>query len=54
MVRDPEQVPDADYIVVESTYGDRSHNGDVATDVLGDTIIIPTFAVGRAQSILYD
>jgi len=63
VMRDPESVPEADYIVVESTYGDRTHNGEVATDVLGDiiektvarggSVIIPTFAVGRAQSILY-
>ena len=63
VMRDPEPVQDADYIVVESTYGDRRHNGEVATDVLGDiiekttarggSVIIPTFAVGRAQTILY-
>lgn len=63
VMRDPEAVPAADYVVVESTYGDRRHNGDVPDDVLADiigrtvarggTVIIPTFAVGRAQSILY-
>jgi len=63
VMRDPEPVPEADHVIVESTYGDRMHNGEVATDVLGDiiektvarggSVIIPTFAVGRAQSILY-
>jgi metallo-beta-lactamase family protein len=60
---DPEPVEEADYLVVESTYGDRQHDGSDPTDILGDiiekttarggTVIIPTFAVGRAQSILY-
>jgi metallo-beta-lactamase family protein len=63
VMRDPEPVPAADALVVESTYGDRAHNGDSAEDALsqiidrttarGGTVIIPTFAVGRAQSILY-
>ncbi len=63
VMRDPEDVPEADCIVVESTYGDRSHNGADAEGMLGDiiqktvarggTLIIPTFAVGRAQAILY-
>ena len=60
---DPEPVTDADYIVVESTYGDRQHEHSDPTEVLGEiierttqrggTVIIPSFAVGRAQSILY-
>lgn len=63
VMRDPEPVPAADVLVMESTYGDRTHNGESAEDVLADiiekttarggTVIIPTFAVGRAQSILY-
>lgn len=63
VMRDPEPVPAADYVVMESTYGDRTHNGDSAEAALGDiiertvarggSVIIPTFAVGRAQSILY-
>ncbi|MBK9253486.1 MAG: MBL fold metallo-hydrolase [Proteobacteria bacterium] len=63
VMRDPETVPDADYIVVESTYGDRTHNGESATDTLADiigkttarggSVVIPTFTVGRAQTILY-
>ena len=60
---DPEPVPEADYLVVESTYGNRKHERMEPTEALGDiierttarggTIIIPTFAVGRAQSLLY-
>lgn len=60
---DPEPVPDADYLVVESTYGDRKHDHGDPTESLGQaiertvrrggTVIIPAFAVGRAQSLLY-
>ena len=60
---DPEPVPEADYVVVESTYGDRRHpNVDPEEALLevierttgrGGTVLIPTFAVGRAQSLLY-
>lgn len=56
----PQQV---DYLVLESTYGNRSHEPDDPMDILakiinktakrGGTIIIPAFAVGRVQSILY-
>lgn len=59
----PEPPPAADYAVVESTYGDRSHGpGDPAgqlADVIGRTmerggvLLIPAFAVGRTQSMLY-
>jgi metallo-beta-lactamase family protein len=63
MMLDPEPVPAADYLVVESTYGNRHHDardpqealGEVIarTIALGGTVIIPAFAVGRAQSLLY-
>lgn len=53
----------ADYIVMESTYGDRLHNGtdpyDELADVINKTIdqngniLIPSFAVGRAQELIY-
>ncbi|EKE01530.1 MAG: hypothetical protein ACD_21C00107G0008 [uncultured bacterium] len=59
----PEQIATADYLVIESTYGDRLHEqidpkeqlGEIIkrTAERGGTVIIPTFAVGRAQSILY-
>lgn len=55
--------PNADYLVLESTYGNRSHEPEDPMDILaktinktakrGGTVIIPAFAVGRAQSILY-
>ena len=56
---------DADYIVIESTYGDRTH-GDVIPDYIGEftrilretfskggNVVIPSFAVGRTQELLY-
>ncbi|HEX6137300.1 MAG TPA: MBL fold metallo-hydrolase [Casimicrobiaceae bacterium] len=59
----PEPVAGADYLVVESTYGDRRHDpsspGDKLADVVtrtvtrGGTVIVPSFAVGRAQALLY-
>jgi metallo-beta-lactamase family protein len=59
----PRQIESADYIVVESTYGDRLHDAAdpaaqlaeifAATFKRGGAVIIPSFAVGRAQSILH-
>ena len=59
----PSPMDGADYLVVESTYGDRLHkNTDVLreladvinrTTARGGVVIIPAFAVGRAQSLLY-
>lgn len=63
MLPDPAVIPGADYIVVESTYGNRTHDPANTTEVLGQivertvkrggTVVIPAFAVGRAQSLLY-
>ena len=60
---DPESVPVADYLVVESTYGDRIHPnmdpGAALKEVIerttrrGGTVVIPAFAIGRTQSLLY-
>jgi len=60
---DPEPVAEADCLVIESTYGNRKHEAGDPTQALGDiierttkrggTVIIPTFAVGRAQSLMY-
>jgi metallo-beta-lactamase family protein len=60
---DPEPVTSADYLVVESTYGDRLHDSSDPAQALGKviertiarggTVIIPAFAVGRAQMLLY-
>ncbi len=59
----PAPIGDADYVVVESTYGDRLHEAEDVEAVLaetirrtaarGGTVLIPAFAVGRAQSLLY-
>jgi metallo-beta-lactamase family protein len=56
-------VAEADYLVVESTYGDRSHPKIAPTEALGEvvertvrrggTVVIPAFAVGRTQVLLY-
>lgn len=65
IVRDPATVRGADAVVIESTYGNRTHKGMAETveefvhavnDTLrrkGGNVIIPAFAVGRAQDILY-
>ena len=63
VMKPPVPIEQADYLVVESTYGDRLHDKtDPAADleaVINRTvqrfgsIVIPAFAVGRAQSILY-
>ena len=65
IIRDPEFIRDADYVVMESTYGDRNHEagGEDYTERLaqiidetftrGGNVIIPSFAVGRAQELLY-
>ncbi len=63
IMKPPTVVDETDYLVMESTYGNRIHNvfdpkkelEDVInkTSHRGGTIIIPAFAVGRAQSVLY-
>lgn len=60
---DPKLVPEADYVIIESTYGNRIHDPTDLTEALGSvierttarggTVLIPAFAVGRAQSLLY-
>lgn len=61
---DPERVEQADYLIVESTYGDRVHPwmdpGSALKEVIertvhrGGTVVIPAFAIGRTQSLLYE
>lgn len=63
VMKSPSKIKNADYLVVESTYGDRLHSKTDPCDELeeiinstvskGGSIVIPAFAVGRAQSILY-
>jgi metallo-beta-lactamase family protein len=63
ILRDPEAMPKADYLIMESTYGDRLHKdqGLVAdklagvinrTAARGGKIIVPAFAVGRTQQLV--
>lgn len=63
IVKDPAHPPECDYLMVESTYGNRLH-GDVSSDVQiariineaadrDGPILIPAFAVGRTQEVLY-
>ena len=59
----PVALPEADYVVLESTYGDRQHAADgvevqlaeviARTVARGGIVVIPAFAVGRAQTLLY-
>ncbi len=63
LMRPPSPPPEADAVVVESTYGDRAHAredvlGSLAqvisrTAARGGMVIVPAFAVGRAQTLLY-
>ena len=63
VMRDPAPPPAADHIVVESTYGNRLHSDGDPHDLLADVVtrtarrggivLIPAFAVGRAQAILH-
>src|SRR5260370_41523967 len=63
IIRDPEQLPPADYLIMESTYGDRVHEPiqSVAAKLAaivnrtyqrGGKMIVPAFAVGRAQQLV--
>jgi len=63
VMNDPEPMPRADVLFVESTYGDRRHARTPVADTLAEAIayvkkhkgalVIPSFAVGRAQHVLY-
>ncbi|MCP5328329.1 MAG: MBL fold metallo-hydrolase [Steroidobacteraceae bacterium] len=64
IVRDPTPLQRADVVLIESTYGDRPHRDlpatlieleQVMTDTLrrGGNVIVPAFAVGRTQEVLY-
>ena len=63
ILRDPVQPFNADYLVLESTYGDRLHEEQNPRQALaeainrgvdrGGVIVIPAFAVGRTQTLLY-
>lgn len=65
LIKDPAPTREADYVVMESTYGDRFHPADrldyvhELTEILKETfakggnVVIPSFAVGRTQEMLY-
>ena len=64
IIRDPDRSPDPDYLIMESTYGDRLHGKTVdameklaevvsSTASKGGKIVIPAFAVERTQEIIY-
>jgi metallo-beta-lactamase family protein len=62
-MRPPAPAPDTEYLIVESTYGDRTHTRDDPSDALarviaqtvkrGGALVVPAFAVGRAQHFLH-
>ncbi|MDD7764555.1 MAG: MBL fold metallo-hydrolase [Peptoniphilaceae bacterium] len=65
IIRDPEYVTDADYVFMESTYGNVVHEEYVSsikvlvniiekTVERGGTVIIPSFSIGRTQEIIYE
>lgn len=64
ILRDPEEMPPVDYLILESTYGGRIHKDDERVkdrlaDVISDTaarggrVVVPAFAVGRTQQLVY-
>jgi len=64
ILKDPKYLKEADYVVMESTYGDRTHGGtpDYVAELSkiiketfdkGGNVVIPSFAVGRTQELLY-
>ncbi|WP_455503907.1 MBL fold metallo-hydrolase RNA specificity domain-containing protein [Blautia sp.] len=64
LIKDPVYLKKADYVVMESTYGDRSHGerpdyerllADIIQETFdrGGNVVIPSFAVGRTQEMLY-
>lgn len=65
LIKDPKRTKDADYVIMESTYGDRYHSDRKVNYVeelvkilkttfeKGGNVVIPSFAVGRTQEMLY-
>jgi len=63
IMKAPEPLSDTDYLVIESTYGDRRHPQENPTELVanivnrtaeqGGVVVIPAFAVGRAQHLLH-
>lgn len=63
IIRDPQPPPACDYLLIESTYGDRLHDAENPKDALAElinetarrnaTLLIPAFAIGRTQELVY-
>lgn len=63
IIKDPTVVEFAEYLTIESTYGDRNHPVENPEDVLesvcrqafeeGSCVLVPSFAIGRTQELLY-
>jgi metallo-beta-lactamase family protein len=64
LINDPQYIKEADYVVMESTYGDRNHGespdyiGELSEIIQktfdrGGNVVIPSFAIGRTQVLLY-
>ena len=64
LIRDPQFVGEADYVIMEATYGNRRHNpphnyAEAFAKIIqttfdrGGNVVIPSFAVGRTQELLY-
>jgi metallo-beta-lactamase family protein len=63
VMKTPAKIQSADYLIVESTYGDRLHTQDDPVEDIGNiikrtaarggSVVVPAFAVGRTQEIMY-
>ena len=64
-MKDTEALPETDYVLIESTYGNRLHKDleirkDILEDIIeetvkaGGTLLIPAFAMERTQDLLYE
>ena len=65
ILKDPQTVPETEYLMIETTYGDRNHEkvrADYVTELSGiiqttmdrgGNVVIPSFAIGRTQELLY-
>jgi metallo-beta-lactamase family protein len=65
LLRNPEIINEADYLIMETTYGDRVHETNeeslekfidiiIKTTKRGGTVVVPSFAVGRTQELIYE
>ena len=65
IINDPKKIKKADYLIMETTYGDRLHEPNkesvdrlltiiAETSARGGNVVIPSFAVGRTQELLYE